>query len=176
MSTIRNRSKHTTPQAKLWQNKKVRDRWRDELFQLSRHYAVVRVGLVLSEKMNCRQGGYAWLRRKKLMELACVSVPNNVSRALTKLEKAGLITRYVYGPELARVFPVKLNPDACQSVYTLHTAIEARSIRDWHEERGIPLRAGYSYRKSKHRVTKTPSKPFEVIAFPGSVKESPQSG
>jgi hypothetical protein len=161
-----------TPQEKLWRRKEVRDYWKFEL--LRRSHTALRIGIVLADER--KRGGYAWPIRKKLMEEAHVSAPHNVSRALTELEKAGLITRYVYGPELSLVFPVKLDPDACQSVYVLHQPGDAARIREWHEKRGIHRRSESSPRRTKHRVTKTPPKPFEVISFTGKTKESPQSG
>jgi hypothetical protein len=174
MATIRACGKSATPQAELWRKKKTREHWRLEV--LRRSHIALRVGFVLRDYMNCARGGYAWLRRKKLGERALVPKLSNVSRALTELENAGLITRYVYGPELAQVFTVRLDRKSYQTVYTLHLPGDSCDIREWHEKRGIPRRSESSPCKAKRRVKKAPRKPFEVISFPGSVKESPQSG
>jgi len=157
VSIIRNRAIPTTPQAKRWRHKEVRDGWRSALFRCGAR--AIRVGIVLRDYMNCGPGGYAWLRRKKLGALSRVSRPEHVSHALAELEKAELITRYIYGPELAQVFPVRLNREAYQTVYVLHRPEDAFDIRDWHEKRGIPRRSVSSPRKAKRRVAKT----FEVI-------------
>lgn len=174
MATIHSHEKHATPQAKHWRSKKVQDAWQRELFL--RSCAAIRVGIVLARHMNCARGGYAWLLRKTLMEGSRIKRLNHVSRALTELEKEDLITRYVYGPELARVFTVRLKCNFPQTVYVVHDPRDAFEIRNWHEKRGIPRRSESSPRRAKHRVTKTPPKPFEVISFTGKTKESPQSG
>lgn len=137
-----------------------------------------------------------WLRGRGRVSRAVLSKESKdhhrrVLRSLRLLERNQYVTFFQYGPRLKRRLalrpPLRYKywkqgyPDSFYRdslLYVLHLPLFSYEIRNWHREQGIVRKKLYHTKSQieRRKAEQKAAREFEVIAFPGSVKESPQSG